>query len=335
MPDPKEIAADLFSDPDDTETEDFYAEGHNEEVIDSSMYEEVDEPAPQEETDAPEEEQSEEPQKTEEPKKTEPAKPVDWEKRYKDLQSYHDVTKKTLETKLHEVESGAKLPIPKEEIEGLTALRDFMANDPEVMDFVQKRLAGGGTPKGTVQQPQIQYPQRPSDFDPLDVYDPSTPSGQWFAQVEAIKQQQMLSQVQNIVEQKTAQSSQTLLQQFEQRRIEEQRRQEQQRQVNEFWNRHTELSPQERDEFIAFVKQGPKTQVTMDHLYQLWRVMSDGSMQDTRRAPVDIESKIKNAQTAPPSMSSIPSGEEELSEDDMFSMSMIGYGKRNDRNNLI
>lgn len=260
-------------------------------------------------------------------------KMVDWEKRYKDLQSYHDKQRTQWQ------DERTQLATPPEELTQLQALRDVIMSDADLAQQIERKLTGAQTQGTAGQQPapqQGQLPPRPADYDPYEALDPSTPSGQWHAAYEQAQQSQLL----NAIDQRFRQYDQAQLQR---QQVQEARRQQLQFRdaLNAFVSQPEQgfAEPADRDNFVRFVSEGPKAVFGIErpdlrHLRALYLAMRDSVDNGRQAAPVpvpDLDRKIKAArQAVPPSVTQVPAGEAapELDERTSFmsGLGSINYG---------
>lgn len=253
-------------------------------------------------------------QTTQEPAK----KPVDWEKRYKDLQSYTD-------RKLSE--SNRKIEEAQARYRELDALESHIKANPDLINVLEASLTGRPIqPQQNQMTPQVQMPQKPENFDPMEIYDPSTPSGRWYATLQEAQQQKLVSSITSEVDRrfKALEAQQQAMRQEEIRRRQSQEVQEK---FDRFFQSR-DFTPEEKDEFLEFVQKGPQRQPTLDDLYAWHAIMKGTQQQGT--PDVDIDSRIKQAKNgAPPPITSIGSqSADQLTEDQLFSRALLEGGRK-------
>lgn len=242
-----------------------------------------------------------------EPQQTQP-QTIDYQKEYetaekrrRDLQSYHDKVRTDLENQLKIYGQ-----IDVNEYKDLKALKTALVNHPDLLDAVQSRLTGQTPPTAQSQpiqpQAQLQLPAMPADFDPYDMFNPSTNTGRWYAETRRIEQAAIAEQLANIVTSKLTKSQQQQLQ-------EEARRQEAlkgQQELEGFLV--TVDDPATRDEFLHFIAEGPKSiglpeKPDVRTLFSLYQLLKTGSVAQQTSAQqsltATLDSKIKQSQAAP------------------------------------
>lgn len=196
------------------------------------------------------------------------APPVDWEKRYKDLQSYHDEQRVYWE----KVQQALGSSDPNE-VAQARAIREAIVQDPELFGIVSNKLAGQPVAV-THQSAQSGPPPRPANFDPDDLYTPGTPSYEWAQRVEAYKQDQLVANVAKVVD--------TRLSAIEQARQQELLR-SQQAAARQAVRQHASATfqdPRDVDTFSRFVDEGPAAlglprQLSLEHLTAIYRALQD------------------------------------------------------------
>jgi len=258
-------------------------------------------------------------------------KNVDWQKRYADLQSYHDRKRVELEERVKQTEERYA------DYEQLKNLRDAIASSPELLSTVEGYLTGNSKPGQAVQQ---QLPPRPADFDPLDAYDPSTPSGQWYQQMLAASVRNAVGDVQSLPQTVTQQVLSVMEQRERQKMQEEQQRQRDaavRQEFEAFEQSHQELTPEAKEMFLDFLAKGPQAlgqqRLSLEHLYMLFGALSQAQTQapvqqeQPRQSPQDmLASKIRQVQQSavPPNVTQIPAGvnTQPLTDDDYFNSSL-------------
>lgn len=268
-----------------------------------------------------------------EPVKEEVAQPqvdTNWEKRYKDLQSYHDKKRTELEQQVAQYQG-----INTEEYRQLMALKNVITDDPEILGTIERKLSGKTPQAGTAtqqvpQMPQIQLPPKPMDFDPIDAYDLSTPSGQWMQQVEQVKQAQLLQSMQQMIQQQTQSIAPSIMQTLQQQQQAETKRRQEQQARQEFLNRHQDMTQQELEQFENFVAKGPGRQITQEDLYKFYKILNSEPSNGTQNIQQQsIDSKLVSKATVPPSVTRIPSTQSQsASPENDFGMSLLANSKR-------
>lgn len=255
----------------------------------------------------------------------------DYEKRYKDLQSYHD--RKRVEWENEQKSIQQKLS----EYDQLKALRDAIVSDPNLLTTVEGALVGGRT-----QPAQQQMPTPPPDFDPMDAMNPSTPSGQWY---QAMLQSQIRSAVGDVqsLPQTVTQQVLSVLEQREQQRLkEEQQRQRDaamRQEFEQFESAHADLTPEQKDQFVAFLSGGPNAlgmeRLSLENLYTLYSMLTGAQAQQQAPKPAVnpqdvLASRIRQVQsTVPPSVTQIPAdgSTAPMTEEEYFNQSLAKSGK--------
>lgn len=255
----------------------------------------------------------------------------DYEKRYKDLQSYHD--RKRVEWESEQKAASQKLA----EYDQLKALRDAIVSDQYLLSTVEGALTGRNTQPA---QQQVQMPQPPADFDPMDAMNPSTPSGQWY---QAMLQHQIRNAVGDVqsLPQTVTQNVLSVLEQREQQRLQvEQQRQRDaamRAEFEQFEAAHADLSQEQKEQFVAFLSGGPNAlgmeRLSLENLYALYTMVTGAQVQQPKPAvnPQDVlASRIRQVQSAvPPSVTQIPADGSTApqSEEEYFNASLMRSGK--------
>lgn len=263
------------------------------------------------------------------------SKPVDWQKRYTDLQSYHDRKRVALEDELKQTANKYQ------DYDQLKNLRDAIATNPDLLREVEGYLNGTVQPRQVTQQ-QAQLPAKPADFDPLDAYDPSTPSGQWYQQMLAASVKQAVGDVQSLPQTVTQQVLSVIEQRERQKIQEEQQRQRDaavRQEFEAFEQAHQDLTPESKELFLDFLAKGPQAlgqqRLSLEHLYMVYNALVNTPPPDTqapaRPSPQDmLASKIRQVQqsTVPPSVTQIPAGgnNQPLTDEDYFNSSLARRG---------
>lgn len=258
-------------------------------------------------------------------------KNVDWQKRYTDLQSYHDRSRTQWEQERTQVSQ--KLS----EYEQLKALRDVIVSDPNLLGTVEAVLSGRDYP---VQGQQNPLPAPPPDFDPMDALNPSTPSGQYY---QAVLQQQIRSTVGDVqsLPQTVTQQVLSVMEQRERQKMQEEQQRQRDAAVRQefetFEQSHPELTPEAKEMFLDFLAKGPQAlgqqRLSLEHLYMLFGALSQAQTQapvqqeQPRQSPQDmLASKIRQVQQSavPPNVTQIPAGvnTQPLTDDDYFNSSL-------------
>lgn len=244
-------------------------------------------------------------------------KPVDYEKRYKDLQSYTD--KKLAEMK-------RQRDSEQQRYQELMALEQHIKANPDLINVLEASLTGKpiqATPQ--VMSMQVQVPPKPADFDPTEIYDPSTPSGQWYGNLQKAQQMELVSSITSEID-KRFQALEAKQQALRQQELQRQQAMEVKQKFDHFFQEKN-LELEERDEFLEFVQRGPQKQPTLEDLY-LWYKAMKGTPQGT--PDIDIDSRITQARKdAPHSITSVGSkAAEQLTEDQAFSQLLMQGGRK-------
>jgi hypothetical protein len=244
-------------------------------------------------------------------------KPVDYEKRYKDLQSYTD--KKLAEMKRERQNE-------QQRYQELMALEQHIKANPDLINILEASLTGKPIQATPHPVSQVQVPPKPVDFDPTEIYDPSTPSGQWYGALQKAQQLELVSSITSEVD-KRFQALEEKQQALKQQELQRLQAMEVKQKFDQFFQaRNLEL--EERDEFLEFVQRGPQKQPTLDDLYLWYRAMKGTPSQGT--PDVDIDSRIAQARKdAPPSITSVGSkAADQLTEDQAFSQLLMQGGRK-------
>jgi len=254
-----------------------------------------------------------------------PQQNIDWESRYKELQSFKDKQIGELNQKINMVGSNP------EEIANLRALRDVISNDPEMLDYFSAKIQGGTSPQ---QRPPsnvaTQIPPRPQEFDPLEIYDPNTPSGQWYQQVENSRLDQLKTDLLTTIDQKLNQIPIAIEQRLETKERQKQIEAKSKTDVDNFLQKHPEVT----QDFFSFVQQGPGNTVTLDHLYDFYKIVRGGN--GTQPPVVQpnpqsaLNTKIIERSTPTPNVSQVTSGQNNQPETDesSFVKSMLSRSQK-------
>lgn len=154
--------------------------------------------------------------------------------------------------------------ITPEQAHNLLALQNVISRSPELMNQVQDLLEGKSN--GSSEQKQVEYEQPPEDFNPQEMYDPTTPSGKWYqrqetARLDALKKD-MLSGVAQ------------MLQQRDQKLTQAQKMTARQRELQSFVTQR-QLTPEEAADFQMFVSKGPGRPISLDDMYKFYQVVSN------------------------------------------------------------
>jgi hypothetical protein len=178
-----------------------------------------------------------------------------WKKRFSDSQAYIEELKKNQ-------------PDPKKYAQ-LEELQSFVSQDPEIADFIYKKLHGQSqqqpAQQGVSAQPQQSELKPPEDFDPYQIHNPNTSSGQWFQQV----QQSQLNNLSTGILQQVNQQIQAGMNSINQTL----QTQKQQQEFEKFTSA-SGLSTQEQAEFETFLKNGLNRPIGMNERFKVFQALT-------------------------------------------------------------
>jgi len=201
---------------------------------------------------------------------------IHWKDRHTNSQEY--ITK--LQGELNQYQG-----MSPEYIRQLQSVETMLRDNPDIIDSLYNRAAGKQT------QPVEPQPiQVPDYYDPSEALDPTTPSGKWKMQQEQAQQQNLLSQMQNIVSDALSKRDQA-----DAARAAEQARQAE---IQNLYTKYN-LDQAEAAGFQSFLQNGPGRDLTMEDKYNFYLMlngrMSQAPAQEGEPQP-DLDSKINEIQ---------------------------------------
>lgn len=161
------------------------------------------------------------------------------------------------------------------------------------------------------QQPA--YPKPPEDFDPYEISNPATPSGQWFQQVQQMNAQQVQS-----VQQQMQRAYQ---EQLETMQMEQLQREAQQRAFEDFIGSHRDIDQTEAKAFWQWAS-NPEN-VTVDTLFSVYKALNEGSNDNKPNQPRsqsatldEIINKLRSNEQIPGSAANVGDRKENNEDED-------------------
>lgn len=263
------------------------------------------------------EQSQEEPTSEDMPDWIDPSKPtltdpkeaaLHWKKRHQDSQQY--IEQLTEQVKAFE-------GLTPEYVENLRVVETVLKNNPDILNMLYERTTGPQNGNQSVPQQAQSMPQPPEFFDPAEMFDPSTPSGQWYAQVQQAKEQELLQKFSKVLEERE-----------QQRMLAEQARQRQQ-QLQSFYEQN-KIDDTTRREFEQFLENGPGRELTYEDKFKFFQLLKgmptsdngNGSSLNEKIVQVQRNNQIRN----PSQMSVQP--QPEKSEEQAFVDGLIGQSKK-------
>lgn len=195
-----------------------------------------------------------------------------WKKRHNDSQRYISKIKQ---------QYGGITP---DQVQNLLALQKVISRSPQLMDQVYAAIDGRPVTPANNPAPEPEVVKPPEDFNPSDIYDPSTESGRWWLQQEQRRTQQL--------ENRILQGVTSLISEDRKQTAIAQQKAARQHEFTQFATANS-LTQEEQIEFEEFVTKGPGRQVTLEDMFKFYRLLREGEIES--RPAVDITSHIEKA----------------------------------------